>query len=750
MRHQPFRGHNESEVNAMASPSPHKLKHWLVNGTLLLLLLPGFLWATWFAYRAGATPLYAAILGGLTLLAAVLVMWRGWVAIPLVLLLLTAIGSQVLPEYARDAYTSTQIRVIIGERSPISGIDVYCNGVHLGKTPLALNWAEVQEEVERWETPPRQPAIDTFGRPGSDRAFHDACYTWTPWAAYNPFPRLNKKSPTEWLARAHEDSALFPLLPKIGYWWRFEKDGHSGLTRLANFGSGMSGTEGKLKIDANPNVEYPALSPHVDLLVDALRQNDYAPSERWVEHFFKYRELLFLEFHKRMEGEPRLRPALEAVVRAHFDLPKHPTHEDCSPVVEQIVELAEERGSFQVPSMCSTALDIMGHAAAPAVTRLFKERIGTRPTRRGHRSSGNWEMRFYEPGGGLLPLEYAAKRLRPGELFAPLVYHYGRQDRYFDIVANYRNANARRLFEHYLRDLQRGSHRRFQIRRALENLTEVRNPDVEERIRHIFRELGHQNEHVVRHFIESRIGAPRVDQTELATWVFHFAPIDEDEKLRLIARIPSPRAYHYLRILGVPRDRSEREDAIYEVATHPNPYLDEFVIDTWKWYDSPEGPGYWSRTMTKALLGNDTERVQDFVRETVQKGGEDARKMLHRLARSEVDMSRKQWLQGLVREFDSPALQATAAGILAKMDSEAARKLLRQWAESDDEKVRTAAEDALKAHRQREQKEQEQMRQYEALLAGDIDPDELAPPMKAWVWNGERYVPEEKADSPEE
>jgi len=42
------------------------------------------------------------------------------------------------------------------------------------------------------------------------------------------------------------------------------------------------------------------------------------------------------------------------------------------------------------------------------------------------------------------------------------------------------------------------------------------------------------------------------------------------------------------------------------------------------------------------------------------------------------------------------------------------------------------------------------MRQYEALLAGDIDPDELTPPMQAWVWNGERYVPEEKADSSEE
>ena len=737
----------------MASPSPHKLKHWLVNGTLLLLLLPGFLWATWFAYRAGATPLYAATLGGLTLLAAVLVMWRGWVAIPLVLLLLTAIGSRVLPEYASDAYTSTQIRVIIGERSPISGIDVYCNGVHLGKTPLALDWAEVQKKVERWETPPRQPAIDTFGRPRSDGAFHNARYTWTPWAAYNPFTRLNKKSPTEWLARAHENSALFPLLPKIGYWWRFEKHGHSGLTRLANFGSGMSGTEGKLKIDANPNVEYPALSPHVDLLVDALRQNDYAPSERWVEHFFKYRELLFLEFHERMESEPRLRPALKAVVRAHFSLPENPTQEDCSRVVEQIVELAEERGSFQVPSMSSMALDIMGHAAAPAVTRLFKERITTRPTRRGHRSSGNWVMRFYEPCGGLLPLEYAAKRLRPGELFAPLVYQYGRHDRYFDIVASYRNEKALRLAEHYLWELQHGSHRRLEARHALDKLVDVRNPELEGAIRRAFRDLGPQNEHVVLKFIESRIGAPYVDQDMLASWVYHHAPVEERDKKRVMPRIPSPSTYRYLRRLGMldrPFDQNAVDNVISELLSHPNPYLDDFIIDTWKWYDSPEGPGYWSRSIAKALLQNDTERVQDFVRETVQKGGEDARKMLHRLARSEVDMSRKQWLLGLVRELDSPALQATAAGILAEMDSEAARELLRQWAEADDEKVRTAAEDALEVHRQRQQKEKERMRQYEALLAGDIDPDELTPPMQAWVWNGERYVPEEKADSSEE
>ena len=727
----------------MDNSSAHKVKRWLVNGTLLLLLLPLFSPLIYYAAFGRAGSLRASVVFGVTLLAAVLVLWRGSATLAMVILLLSIAVGSFWTDGASPDEGYRRMDLVIGERSPIMGVNVYCNGVHLGTTPLRISREEFPKKVEPWETPPRQPVLKPFGDPKGDNAFHSALYTWAP---HDPFEPYEERPPRHKLTRAHSDSEIFKLLPEVEYWWRFQKNGHDGLARATNFGGSSGGSMAYLEINANPDITYPALSPHVELLVDTLRRNGYSPTERWIEHFLKYRELLFLDFHKRTQGESRLRTALEAVVRAHFDLPENPTQEDCSRVVERIVRTAQEHGSFQVPSMSSMALDIMGEAAAPAVTRLFRARINTRPHGWGRSSSGNWEMRFYEPGGGLLPLEYAAKRLRPEELFAPLVYQYGRQDRYFDIVASYRNANARRLVEHYLRDLQRGSHRKFQIRRALEKLTDVRNPEVEERIRQAFRELGYQNEHVVRQFIESRIGAPRVDQTELATWVFHSAPIDEDEKLRLITRIPSPRAYHYLRILGVPRDRSEREDAIYEVATHPNPYLDEFVIDTWKWYDSPEGPGYWSRTMTKALLGNDTERVQDFVRETVQKGGEDARKMLHRLARSEVDMSRKQWLQGLVREFDSPALQATAAGILAKMDSEAARKLLRQWAESDDEKVRTAAEDSLEAHRQRQQKEKERMRQYEALLAGDIDPDELAPPMKAWVWNGERYVPEQKAE----
>lgn len=122
--------------------------------------------------------------------------------------------------------------------------------------------------------------------------------------------------------------------------------------------------------------------------------------------------------------------------------------------------------------------------------------------------------------------------------------------------------------------------------------------------------------------------------------------------------------------------------------------------------------------------------------------------MLDRIARCKVNISGKDWLVDALGELKDPALQAAGARVLARVEANEARGLLRRWAESENRELREAATDALEAHRRREQQARERMQKYEALLDGRIDPDDLAPPTKAWVWNGERYVPEAKAEDP--
>jgi hypothetical protein len=244
-------------------------------------------------------------------------------------------------------------------------------------------------------------------------------------------------------------------------------------------------------------------------------------------------------------------------------------------------------------------------------------------------------------------------------------------------------------------------------------------------------------------YFGSRIGAPGVSQSGLAAWIFHWAPLDEDGKLELLARMESPETYHYVEALGATRDSVKRMALVDRLARAPNPSLDQFLIDSYDWWRGPEGPGY-DRRLTEALFNTDTAAVRAFIEE--RWGDPEERQELLRAAGwAESRLPHLEWMVWLVERSADADTRREAAHLLARIDNDTAWSLLENWAEEDsDEGVREAAAKQLDLRQEREAETEKRLQQYADLISGRIGPEDLLPPQPAWVWDGERYVPEEE------
>ena len=641
------------------------------------------------------------------------------------------------------AVTPAHTYLVLGAKMPTAGVDVYCNGVHLGKTPLRISRTEFDAKVPWLQSPPRQERLDI-----RDRQFKDVKYSQIP----QDVSEQDWAGGRGWTKEFRPQAGSPPdFLKTSQHWWHFDADGHSGLGRLLEFGVGVLTRRGHYfsggyhEVEADADIDYPALGPHLDAMVEALRRTGYRPDDAWIAHFLKDQSLFFLEFRKRALAKPRLMPALEAAVRAEFSLPEKPTAADCARVLDAIIVRTEARRGFLTPSMESMALDMMGEQATGALVSRFRQEVSLPLQSYSPSVGAGWRIETRAGRAArMLPLEYLAAQLHPEALFPLLVYECSRSGRFLSLVAGYENKPAARILTERLRGAAGIGHDAFDVYRLMSDLPSIRSPQVEEQMRNFVRynATDRFNASRVQAFVESRIGDPTIDQAELATWVFHWAPLKERDRIDLTLRIDGALTYHYLQMLGVSQDQSKRENAIGFLAQNPNASLDQFIIDTYHWYDGAEGPGYWSTSVSEALARTDTPAIRDFIRTTLAAGGEGARKLVGRLNDAPGDLSALAWMTDLFRDLTDPRTRADAAGILARVDTPAARQLLDAWAADADAGVARAAAQALDAHRERQALADLRFRQYGELLSGKIRPDDLLPPAQPCVWNGEAYVPE--------
>ncbi|MCP4257701.1 MAG: hypothetical protein GY774_09275 [Planctomycetes bacterium] len=669
---------------------------------------------------------------------------RGTLVGPIIILLVTMYTTMLISNY----YLSNNkiYELSIGAGQPILGIDVYCNDVHLGKTPLTIAETEFIEKVTPWDTPPEQPImiIDEYD---NDDRYSGAKLFYVPQDIFE----MNKQWPPDSRRyNRHNDKDNLEDFKNSKYWWRFEKDGCVGLTMLSNFGSGASGSNYWLTIRVNPSITFISAENHLDAMMAQLIDDKLQPTKAWLDHFIRYKDFLFMNFYRKTMSDDNLQPILDAIVQAEFEIPDNPSESDCRQVVDEIIKRADKSRCFTIPSLESLAIVMVAKIYSQPIVERFVE-LANLPHggSRGTASSDIWTtFRRRSPRAQLLPLEYAVKKTTPAKLFDRLVY-MSRKESNIALLGNYPREELVLLFRNYFDRVegQSGHMRELRTYNALEICVEVRNPLLEKYLRLFVRNnagarggQGQANYYVQR-LVESRIKDPLIKQGQLAEWIFHWAPIDVRTKLQLLPKIQDPKVFSYIHSL-VGRDVDRSYQVFQQLGTNPNPALDIFVVDTYNWHLSSSRPGGWLTYVINAIVKTDTQIVRGLVREKWNQSDESRSRMISHLSYGSWRQANMSWLVPMIAKLAIKHDRILAVKLLSKIDTPEAYELAEKWATDIDPDIAKAAAEQLKIRDLRAAQTQQQLAQATDLLSEKIEPDDLLVPTTTYKWNGVDYIPD--------
>ena len=685
----------------------------------------------------------------------VLVLWKGRLRLAILVAFINCILVLFSPLVLLASGDTGPRRLVIHEITP--GIDVFCNDVYLGKTPLKISETEFHEKVKPWATPPRQKMVigeefitqnipqQRYGLANTEfRCFY---------IPYDHFDRYRTFGQSGF-------SSDFPSL-KSNYWWRFERDGCTGGAAIGNVVLGEY-YDGRLFRAQwwSPSLEYPSIRPYLAHLLHNLQRSNYQPSTEWRTHVADASGLLFRHLYEVGKRDSRVMRALEMAIQTEFGIYGKVPAEAWEAALNEIMSRVKHRRSFHASSPESMAMDLIIQHNPKLIEAYFLKLLSrTMDPWRVFTSGLNRSMTYGDPAE-FLPLEYAVLKSCPPTLFKRLVYESGRGERFLSMVGNYSREESLRLVRHYLDKgisnrptMYYGIHSQPQ-QKALSFASHLQNSALELELRRFVLQQAqpdsrHTNHHL-REFIDTRLERHLTedDAISLAEWVAEAVPLPEDEKLQYLIRINSDRTHRYVRDI-LQRQPLLRPTVLEDLIRHPNPSLDLFLIEAYQAESTNMKSGEIvpitmprknlgvSPNLIRAMVLCDTPRMRAFL-EQIWSTSDHSKIALLEAIKQEASNHYPhfhRWTT-LISEIEDANTRLAAILALDEIDTPESSEVLANWALSSDEAVKEEAARAFAKYRERSRK-------AEALLAGTIKPDDLLVGHTAYVWDGKNYVPEE-------
>jgi len=242
----------------------------------------------------------------------------------------------------------------MGGNSFFDGFDVYCNEVHLGKTPFLLTDKDFENRVKPRSTPPNQPHIHLFSSDEEQPDFSWAQWTWVPG---DLFSQLGEWSPDHQRYHREDFDGLMEDCREARFWWRFERKSCQGVVTAGSLSGGGFGTWGGLTtVYVTPSVETRSAAAHAQVLVDLITAADFEIEEKVIQHILDFRGHLFPEFLKIIPTEPRLETIFQRAAEVDFEMPAKLTEAESKRILDRILSGIRQRGTFSVPSTAGTAV----------------------------------------------------------------------------------------------------------------------------------------------------------------------------------------------------------------------------------------------------------------------------------------------------------------------------------------------------------------------------------------------------------
>ena len=375
----------------------------------------------------------------------ILILWKGRLRLAILVAFINCILVLFSPLVLRaNGYTGPR-RLAIHENTP--GIDVFCNDVYLGKTPLEISEEEFDEKVKPWNSPPRRKMIlgKEFATENA-RLHHYGLADTELRQSYIPYDYFGNHRYFD-QSQFYGDFSAF----KSRYWWRFERNGCAG---VAAIGRGVLGEydDGRFvrARSWSPSLGYPSIPPYLEHLLHNLKRSNYQPSPDWRTHVAKASGLLFPHLYEVGKRDSRVMRALEMAIQAEFGVNEGMSTDSWGAVLDEVISRSKQLRGFHTLSPESMAMDfIIQHNPILIETHFLKLLSRGMDPSRVFTSGLNRSMTFRDLAE-FLPLEYAVLKSRPPTPFKRLVYESGRGERFLSMAGNYSRPEALRLVRHYL------------------------------------------------------------------------------------------------------------------------------------------------------------------------------------------------------------------------------------------------------------------------------------------------------------
>ena len=238
----------------------------------------------------------------------------------------------------------------------IKGMDVYCNGVHLGQTPLDIRVDELIAKVPEWTTPPEQRWYD-------DRDLDQRLTTWVPWDTFRKerFDALKTLYEVNNSRNAGSTSRAIQARREAWvkhdadcrYWWSYE----FGNTQMAFLRSGGSySLNTPFEKESNyysplPSSFSPSVGFHAQLLVDVLPELTPEQKADWDQYVLKHWSQIAIPLKRTLDQTVRhqkrnknevlaelYESALHSTARLKYGLSDPPTEDECRRILADWVE----------------------------------------------------------------------------------------------------------------------------------------------------------------------------------------------------------------------------------------------------------------------------------------------------------------------------------------------------------------------------------------------------------------------------
>jgi hypothetical protein len=746
----------------------------LVHSTSMLAALPilaFFAWSFFQAARILTPPGLAWMYWLCVLLPGIWILIRGRIGVPVITtFVVLLLGTKLAFMYFGGLYMDPYMDTSEGpSRADItfareSGLDVYCNGIHLGTTPLTISHHELLERVEPVDSPPAQQRIVM-----NEYRHERAAFSQAPLVIDNYIPYAKSIGADqvavcdEGLDEAREDPELLnEIFSQAKYWFEYKYGDYPVLCHIGDTGSMRRHGDNIVIVEFYVYPNIPSKEKHVAALLAALADSDYHPSESWLKHILQYETVLLEDIWNPSYRNPLFEEATQGLAKIKYGF-----HEDSSPdeideAWEKIRANYERTDRFFDLPLENLAVEMLAKitpsqdlAAMYRDEYAHAEKMSLSPS-----PDDFFNLGDENPAFRLRPVQYAARQNPPPELFNQLVYQHAVAGQPLcDAIAYYPGESVDQIILHGFREEVNENY----MHSYYCELLEIRRPALERTFQRYISEVKDYEiaEELAWEYICARWECEEINQEQLIKWIYDAPFLTDATKAQYISHIQHPSAGECMANFRI-------EDVISSMTTSmakPNTELDHWFCDCWieavdkiDWenppenlYDLPYGIRGSLESLAEVIALIDTPFTIQFLKEQLQtKSGRILLpELLLRGYRNAYhwgnDMSH---LAPLVEELENISDEQHsryAAELLANIGTDQAIRILESWREDNAFPDRAdTARHLLEQLAEIRTQQEELVRLGNDLIEGRILPVDLIPEKILWTWDGEQYVSGEK------